>query len=143
MPRNVGRKAAIELILTGRTFDANEALRLGLINRTVPGSELLEASRALRPYHVCELDWWIMHAVRQTCIVIRLVRSDYIRIFYSKILKVEKIGPLFCVSVWFEPVSRMLINANESRGRVFTVSCESEKWLFPIYDGPKSIEPLA
>jgi enoyl-CoA hydratase len=42
LPRNVGRKAAIELILTGRTFDATEAARLGLINRVVPGSEVLE-----------------------------------------------------------------------------------------------------
>jgi enoyl-CoA hydratase len=42
LPRNVGRKAAIELILTGRTFDATEAARLGLINRVAPGFELLE-----------------------------------------------------------------------------------------------------
>jgi enoyl-CoA hydratase/carnithine racemase len=42
LPRNVGRKAAIELILTGRTFDATEAARLGLINRVVPGIDLLE-----------------------------------------------------------------------------------------------------
>jgi enoyl-CoA hydratase len=41
LPRNVGRKAAIELILTGRTFDATEAARLGLINRVVPDSDLL------------------------------------------------------------------------------------------------------
>jgi enoyl-CoA hydratase len=41
LPRNVGRKAAIELILTGRTFDAAEAARLGLINRVVPDSDLL------------------------------------------------------------------------------------------------------
>ncbi len=47
LPRNVGRKAAIELILTGRTFDATEALRLGLINRLVPGSYLLREAVAL------------------------------------------------------------------------------------------------
>ncbi len=47
LPRNVGRKAAIELILTGRTFDAIEAARLGLINRLVPGSDLLEEAVAL------------------------------------------------------------------------------------------------
>jgi enoyl-CoA hydratase len=41
LPRNIGRKAAIELILTGRTFDATEAARLGLINRVVPGFHLL------------------------------------------------------------------------------------------------------
>jgi enoyl-CoA hydratase/carnithine racemase len=47
LPRNVGRKAALELILTGRTFDANEAARLGLVNRVVPGAGLLSAALAL------------------------------------------------------------------------------------------------
>jgi enoyl-CoA hydratase len=42
LPRNVGRKAAIELILSGRTFDSTEAARLGLINRVVPDLELLD-----------------------------------------------------------------------------------------------------
>jgi enoyl-CoA hydratase/carnithine racemase len=42
LPRNVGRKAAIELILSGRSFDAGEAARLGLINRVVPNAELLD-----------------------------------------------------------------------------------------------------
>jgi enoyl-CoA hydratase/carnithine racemase len=36
LPRNVGRKAAIELILSGRRFDAKEAHRLGLVNRISP-----------------------------------------------------------------------------------------------------------
>jgi enoyl-CoA hydratase/carnithine racemase len=40
LPRNIGRKAAIELTLTGRTFDAAEAARLGLINRVVPAASL-------------------------------------------------------------------------------------------------------
>lgn len=47
LPRNVGRKAAIELILTGRRFDAAEAARLGLINRIVSGTSLLEAAVTL------------------------------------------------------------------------------------------------
>jgi len=47
LPRNVGRKAAIELILTGRTFDALEAARLGLINRVVPSADVLSAALAL------------------------------------------------------------------------------------------------
>ncbi|MBP0446163.1 enoyl-CoA hydratase/isomerase family protein [Roseomonas sp. SSH11] len=42
LPRNVGRKAATELILTGRRFDAQEAARLGLVNRVVPAASLLE-----------------------------------------------------------------------------------------------------
>jgi enoyl-CoA hydratase/carnithine racemase len=47
LPRNVGRKAAIELILTGRTFDAAEAVMLGLVNRVVPSAKLLDESLAL------------------------------------------------------------------------------------------------
>jgi enoyl-CoA hydratase len=47
LPRNVGRKAAIELILTGRTFDALEAARLGLINRVVPSADVLGVALAL------------------------------------------------------------------------------------------------
>jgi enoyl-CoA hydratase/carnithine racemase len=41
LPRNVGRKAAIELILTGRVFTSKEAASLGLINRVVADSDLL------------------------------------------------------------------------------------------------------
>jgi enoyl-CoA hydratase len=44
LPRNVGRKAALELILTGRTFDAEEAARLGLVNRVLHGAGLLGAA---------------------------------------------------------------------------------------------------
>jgi len=47
LPRNVGRKAAIELILTGRTFDAAEAARLGLVNRVVADDALLADAIAL------------------------------------------------------------------------------------------------
>jgi enoyl-CoA hydratase len=47
LPRNVGRKAAIDLILSGRTFDAAEAARLGLVNRVVPAADLLSAALAL------------------------------------------------------------------------------------------------
>jgi enoyl-CoA hydratase len=47
LPRNVGRKAAVELILTGRPFDAMEAARLGLVNRVLPAAELLDAALAL------------------------------------------------------------------------------------------------
>ena len=41
LPRNVGRKAAIELILSGRVFSADEAARLGLVNRVVPDADLM------------------------------------------------------------------------------------------------------
>ena len=44
LPRNVGRKAATELLLTGRTFGAAEAARLGLINRVVADTDLIGAA---------------------------------------------------------------------------------------------------
>lgn len=47
LPRNVGRKAALELILSGRVFDAAEAARLGLVNRVVPAAGLLDAALGL------------------------------------------------------------------------------------------------
>lgn len=47
LPRTVGRKAATELILTGRRIGAEEALRLGLVNRVVPDAELRPAALAL------------------------------------------------------------------------------------------------
>jgi enoyl-CoA hydratase len=47
LPRNICRKAAIELILTGRIFVATEAARPGLINRVVPSTNLLDEALAL------------------------------------------------------------------------------------------------
>jgi enoyl-CoA hydratase/carnithine racemase len=47
LPRNVGRKAALELILSGRTFDALEAARLGLVNRVLPRADLVSTALAL------------------------------------------------------------------------------------------------
>ena len=43
LPRNI----ALEFMLTGRRFSADEAARLGLINRVVPAAELMSAARAL------------------------------------------------------------------------------------------------
>ncbi|RZT86714.1 enoyl-CoA hydratase/carnithine racemase [Pseudonocardia sediminis] len=43
LPRLIGPAAAAEFIYTGRTMDATEAERLGLVNRIVPDDGLLEA----------------------------------------------------------------------------------------------------
>jgi enoyl-CoA hydratase/carnithine racemase len=40
LSRAVGRKAALEMLLTGRFIDASRAADLGLINRAVPAAEL-------------------------------------------------------------------------------------------------------
>jgi enoyl-CoA hydratase len=47
MTRELGQARALELILTAGTIDAEDALRLGLVNRVVPSSELLPAAEAL------------------------------------------------------------------------------------------------
>jgi cyclohexa-1,5-dienecarbonyl-CoA hydratase len=46
-PRIVGRKKAMELILTGDTIGAQEALALGLVNRVVPEASLQEELNGL------------------------------------------------------------------------------------------------
>lgn len=40
LTRNIGRKAAFEMLTTGKFIDASDAQRLGLINRAVPHSDL-------------------------------------------------------------------------------------------------------
>jgi len=41
-PRMIGRKKAMELILSGETISAQEALALGLINKVIPEASLVE-----------------------------------------------------------------------------------------------------
>jgi cyclohexa-1,5-dienecarbonyl-CoA hydratase len=41
-PRTIGRKKAMELILSGETISAQEALALGLINKVVPEASLTQ-----------------------------------------------------------------------------------------------------
>ena len=47
LSRAVGRKAAMEMLLTGELIDAASARSLGLVNRVVPRAELREAVNAL------------------------------------------------------------------------------------------------
>jgi enoyl-CoA hydratase len=44
LARAVGKARAMDLILTGRTIDAVEAERIGLVARVVPAAELLESA---------------------------------------------------------------------------------------------------
>jgi len=45
--RQVGEKVARDLLLTGRIFDAEEALRIGLLNEIVPPGKLMDRAREL------------------------------------------------------------------------------------------------
>ncbi len=47
LPRVIGRAHALDMLLTGRWVKAEEALRLKLVNRVVPRSELLPAVEKL------------------------------------------------------------------------------------------------
>lgn len=47
LARIVGKGRALQLLLTGETIDANEAYRIGLVNRVVAADALLDSTRQL------------------------------------------------------------------------------------------------
>ncbi|HET9708191.1 MAG TPA: enoyl-CoA hydratase-related protein [Gemmatimonadales bacterium] len=47
LPRLVGKGIALQLILSGEMIDAQEAYRIGLVNKVVPTAELLAASEKM------------------------------------------------------------------------------------------------
>lgn len=47
LTRNIGRKAAFEMLTTGRFIETDEALRLGLINKAVAETDLTDAALEL------------------------------------------------------------------------------------------------
>ncbi len=47
LPRLIGKTKALELLLTGDMIDAQEALRIGLVNYVVPADRLLDEGKAL------------------------------------------------------------------------------------------------
>jgi len=47
LPRLVGKGVALQLLLTGEMIDAQEAYRIGLVNKVVPAASLMRESEAL------------------------------------------------------------------------------------------------
>ena len=64
LPRHCGPSAALDLLLTGRRFGAEEALALGLITRTVAEDELESAAWSLAE-ELCGLPWPAAGLVKQ------------------------------------------------------------------------------
>jgi enoyl-CoA hydratase len=50
LPRVVGEACALEMIMTGRTVDAEEALRIGLVNRLIDGDALAQGMAYAREF---------------------------------------------------------------------------------------------
>jgi len=47
LPRQVGRQRAFDLLFTGRVFDTQEAMAMGLVARSAPASEVLATAHEL------------------------------------------------------------------------------------------------
>lgn len=54
LAREIGAGAAVEMMLTGRSLNAADALRLGLVNKVVEPKDLLTEAKALAA-EICEL----------------------------------------------------------------------------------------
>jgi len=67
LPRAVPLGRAMEMILTGEPITAEEALRIGLINRIVPLPELMPAARALAE-KLCERGPLALRAAKEAVI---------------------------------------------------------------------------
>jgi len=64
LPAVVGLGRAKELIMTGRTIDATEAERIGLVNRVVAAEELEQATQALVDELLANSHWAVGRAKR-------------------------------------------------------------------------------
>jgi len=62
LPKLIGYGLAAELIFTGKTIDADEALRMGLVNRIVPHDELLGEVVSLARFIAMQPDQAVRHA---------------------------------------------------------------------------------
>lgn len=64
LPRLVGAGLAMEMLLTGRILDAQEALAVRLVNRVVPQEELLPTAQAMAR-HIAQMPPLAVQAVKE------------------------------------------------------------------------------
>jgi enoyl-CoA hydratase/carnithine racemase len=64
LPRQIGLKQAMGMMLTGRRVDAEEGLRLGFVNEVVPAAELMSTARRWAE-QICECAPLSVRATKQ------------------------------------------------------------------------------
>jgi enoyl-CoA hydratase len=74
LTRAVGKAKAMEMVLTGRTITADEALRWGLINKVVPAESLLAEARI-----------WASEIASSPPLAVRLAKESVLRSFDTTI----------------------------------------------------------
>ena len=67
LPLVVGYSRAMELIITGRVIDAQEAYRIGLVNEVVPHDKLMERAKELA-LSICELPQGAIRTDKETVV---------------------------------------------------------------------------
>jgi len=67
LPLVVGYSRAMELIITGRVIDAQEAYRIGLVNEVVPQDKLMERARELA-LSICKLPQGAIRTDKETVV---------------------------------------------------------------------------
>jgi enoyl-CoA hydratase/carnithine racemase len=106
LPRLLGRRRAIEFILSSTEISAEEAYRMGLVNKVVPLADLMTEAEALarhmieRPYHAIKLVKMAVTKAQELPLRDGLalegwysgisIQSDYFRTFYKKFMDRKK-----------------------------------------------------
>jgi enoyl-CoA hydratase/carnithine racemase len=67
LPRIIPRRIAAEMLFTGKTIDAQEAYRIGLVNKVVPQAELMNEARKLAE-SICKAAPLAVRAVKEAMV---------------------------------------------------------------------------
>ena len=111
LPRLVGEANALDLLFTARKFDGAEAERLGLVNRALPGDQLMA--------HVGEVAQHLATQVspRSVAIMKRQIRESYFQSYGDSLATADaEMGRSFATHDFKEGVASFV----ERRAPAFT-----------------------